>query len=221
METGQLWARCRAGDTEARARLIERYAALATSVARRMPVPLGALIDRDDVESAGLVGLIDAVDRFDPERGVPFEAYATVRIRGAILDEIRSIDHLGRADRRRERAVAASDPASLALVAYAATLSLDLLLEDGHPLADGDEPGAHHDEDDLRARVNSALALLSPRQRELIARYYGESLSLRESGERMGISEARACQLHGRAIEILRRQLSVFVAPRGVRPAAS
>lgn len=221
METGQLWARCRAGDAEARAELIERYAALATSVARRLPVPLGALIDRDDVESAGLVGLIDAVDRFDPERGVPFEAYAKVRIRGAILDEIRSIDHLGRADRRRERAVAASDPASVALVAYAATLSLDLLLEDGHPIAIEDDLGTQYDEDDLRARVNSALALLSPRQRELIARYYGESLSLREAGERMGISEARACQLHGRAIEILRRQLSVFVAPRGVRPAAS
>ena len=219
METGQLWARCRAGDAEARAELIERYAALATSVARRMPVPLGPLIDRDDAESAGLNGLIDAVDRFDPKRGVPFEAYATVRIRGAILDELRSVDHLGRADRRREREASASDPTSVALVAYAATLSLDLLLEDGHPLAVEDELGAQHDDDELRARVNSALGLLSPRQRELLARYYGESLSLREAGERMGISEARACQLHGRAIEILRGQLSVFVAPR-VRPAA-
>jgi RNA polymerase sigma factor FliA len=52
---------------------------------------------------------------------------------------------------------------------------------------------------------------LPPRQREVLERYYGQSLTLREAGLRMGISEARACQLHGRAIQNLRRQLSVII----------
>ena len=60
-------------------------------------------------------------------------------------------------------------------------------------------------------RVRSAMACLPPRQREVLERYYGDSLTLREAGLRMGISEARACQLHGRAIQNLRRTLSVVV----------
>ena len=60
-------------------------------------------------------------------------------------------------------------------------------------------------------RVRSAMACLPPRQREVLERYYGQSLTLRETGARMGISEARACQLHGRAIQNLRRELAVPV----------
>jgi RNA polymerase sigma factor FliA len=55
------------------------------------------------------------------------------------------------------------------------------------------------------------MTCLPPRQREVLERYYGQSLTLREAGVRMGISEARACQLHGRAIQNLRRQLSVIL----------
>ena len=83
MDTGQLWQRCRSGDGEARGLLIEQYAPLATSVARRMRVPTGALLGPDDLASAGFLGLIDAVDRFEPDREVAFEAYASLRIRGA------------------------------------------------------------------------------------------------------------------------------------------
>jgi RNA polymerase sigma factor for flagellar operon FliA len=60
----------------------------------------------------------------------------------------------------------------------------------------------------MRARVEYALRSLPTRQREVLARYYGDSLTLRESAARMGISEARACQLHGRAIVNLRRELA-------------
>jgi RNA polymerase sigma factor for flagellar operon FliA len=62
------------------------------------------------------------------------------------------------------------------------------------------------------------MTCLPPRQREVLERYYGQALTLREAGLRMGISEARACQLHGRAIQNLRRQLSVvFRAPASAR----
>ncbi len=215
MDTAQLWARCRAGDAESRCTLIERYAPLATRVARGMNVPVGVLVGRDDLESAALIGLIDAVDRFQPQRGVPFEGYAVLRIRGAILDELRRTDDRGRAQRRHDRESEAP--------ATGITVSLDLLLEQGEHAALGtdDELVTRHDHEDLRMRVESALRCLSPRQREVLARYYGDSLTLREAGVRMGISEARACQLHGRAIDNLRRQLAVAVGRPPTRIAAA
>ena len=211
MDTGQLWASCRLGDSASRCKLIERYAPMATAVARRMRVPTGALIGRDDVESAALIGLIDAVDRYDPARGVPFEGYAGLRIRGAVLDELRRVDDHTRGERRRARVdVADTDPE---IGSYGLTLSLDLLLESGdRDWAADDEATDRYDNQDLRMRVESALKCLPPRQREVLARYYGDSLTLRESAEKMGISEARACQLHGRAIHNLRRELAAAMA---------
>lgn len=213
MDTGELWASCRQGDSAARCALIERYASLASSIARRMRVPTGALLSRDDVESAALIGLIDAVDRFDPERGVPFEGYAGLRIRGAVLDELRRVDDRSRGERRRARTVVDGEEPEIG--AYGLTLSLDLLLETGDRdwAAEGDEANDRYDHQDLRSRVESALRCLPPRQREVLARYYGDSLTLRESAARMGISEARACQLHGRAIQNLRRELAVMMTP--------
>lgn len=219
METGQLWAACRQGDGESRCALIERYAPMATAVARRMRVPTTVLAGRDDLESAALIGLIDAVDRFDPERGIPFEGYAALRIRGAVLDELRRVDDRSRDDRRRARATVAAD-VEPEIGAYGQTLSLDLLLETGdHDWAAESELDDRDDIDDLRWRVETALRCLPPRQRELLSRYYGDSLTLRESAVKMGISEARACQLHGRAIQNLRRELAAMM--RGGRAAAA
>src|SRR5881296_4007273 len=123
-DSALLWAKRREGDAEARCALIERFAPLATRIARGMNVPVGAVAGPDDLESAALIGLIDAVDRFEPDRGVPFEGYATLRIRGAVLDEVRRVDDLGRADRRRQRALVATggEPRGVA------TVSLDELL---------------------------------------------------------------------------------------------
>lgn len=221
MDTGQLWQRCRSGDAEARGLLIERYAPLATSVARRMRVPTGALVGADDLASAGFLGLIDAVDRFQPDREVAFEAYATLRIRGAILDELRRVDDHGRAERRRlrEAATASGEPE---ISSYGNTLSLDAIMATGErDWAAEDEVAERHDHEDLRMRVEHALTSLTPRQREVLARYYGEALTLRESAARMGISEARACQLRGRAIENLQRHLAVFIARPALAHAAA
>lgn len=167
---------------------------------------------RDDIESAALIGLIDAVDRYDPARGVPFEGYAGLRIRGAILDELRRLDDHTRGERQRARTVAADTEPGIG--AFGGTLSLDMLLETGdRDWAADDDSADRYEHQDLRMRVESALKCLPPRQREVLARYYGDSLTLRESARRMGISEARACQLHGRAILNLRRELAALVRP--------
>ncbi len=197
MDTAQLWARCRAGDASSRGALIERYIPLARGLARRRRLVDTPVTDQDDLASAAFLGLIDAVDRFEPGRGVPFEAYASLRIRGAIIDELRRIDERGRS------AGAATQPRPM---------SLSGLVEEEwlHFLTTTDEtPDDKFEHEDLRGRVEAALRGLPPRQRELLARYYADALTLREAGQRMGVSEARACQLHGRAITNLRRALSV------------
>ena len=207
MDTALLWARRRAGDGAARAALIEQFVPLVQVIARGMRVASGSLMDPDDVRSAATLGLIDAVDRYDPDRGVPFEAYAAQRIRGAVIDEVRRIG-----DRRR------AETAETAV----RTVSFDELTEDDWqrvPAAITDDLDVPFEREDLRARVQRALSTLPPRQREVLGRYYTESLTLREAGRRMGISEARACQLHGKAIENLRRALAVST-PRAATSAA-
>jgi RNA polymerase sigma factor for flagellar operon FliA len=205
VDVAQLWATSREGDAASRGALIERYADLAIGIARCMRIPTSSLADQDDVSSAAMIGLIGAVDRFDPRRGVPFEAYASLRIRGAVVDELRRVDERGRVDRRPEGAELA--------------VSLDLLLETGAhqgPVAE-DGFAERYEQEDLKTRIQDALGRLPARQREVIARYYGDELTLREAGAKMGVSEARACPLHGRAIQNLRRELSVHVTAAPAR----
>ncbi len=97
-----LWQRYRlSGDAEARAQIILHYAPLVKRVANRLSISESASLDFQDRVSHGMLGLIEAVDRFDPQRGVVFETFATQRIRGAILDALREMDHVSRSVRRR------------------------------------------------------------------------------------------------------------------------
>ena len=83
--------------------LIESHMALVGHIVRETMVRIPAHVNRDDLTSAGLTALVQAARGFDAERGVPFARYAATRIRGAILDELRSIDWASRSVRRRAR----------------------------------------------------------------------------------------------------------------------
>jgi RNA polymerase sigma factor for flagellar operon FliA len=98
-----IWVRLREGDRSARGELVARYTPLVKYVIGRMALsPCGAL-DSDDLFAAGMIGLLQAVDRFNAEQGVRFETYALQRIRGAIIDAIRSISPVSRTSLRRGR----------------------------------------------------------------------------------------------------------------------
>ncbi len=86
---------------ELRNYLIENYLQLVKSTAERMHMRLPGEVDVEDLMSAGLFGLMDAIDAFDLERGVKFETYCTQRIRGAIFDELRAMDWVPRLVRSR------------------------------------------------------------------------------------------------------------------------
>jgi RNA polymerase sigma factor for flagellar operon FliA len=95
----------RTGSREARDRLIVHYSPLVKFVAGRVSVGLPQNIEQADLVSYGIFGLIDAIDKFDLDRGIKFETYAINRIKGAIIDELRSIDWVPRSVRAKARAV--------------------------------------------------------------------------------------------------------------------
>lgn len=103
---GSLWHACRAGDPDARARLLEEHLGLVHHVARQLSRTLAARADFDELVSAGTMGLMAALDGFDPSRGHAFSTFAAPRIRGAILDELRKQDHVPRSVRRKTREIA-------------------------------------------------------------------------------------------------------------------
>ncbi len=102
----ELWADFkRSGDREARDRLIVHYSPLVKYVAGRVSAGLPHSIEQADLVSYGIFGLIDAIEKFDTSRNIKFETYAITRIKGSIIDELRSIDWVPRSVRAKARAV--------------------------------------------------------------------------------------------------------------------
>jgi RNA polymerase sigma factor for flagellar operon FliA len=103
-DTRVLWQEFkRTGDRGLRDRLILTYAPLVKYVAGRLGSGLPAHVEEGDLVSYGLLGLIGAIERFDPERDIKFETYAIARIKGSIIDELRSMDWVPRSVRARAR----------------------------------------------------------------------------------------------------------------------
>src|ERR1700712_6082845 len=93
------------GDPAARERLVVAYSPLVKYVAGRMASGLPAHVDEADLISYGLVGLISAIGRFEPERESKFGTYAITRLKGAIIDELRSLDWVPRSVRAKAREI--------------------------------------------------------------------------------------------------------------------
>src|SRR5881398_1895854 len=101
-----MWRRYKdSGDTHARERLVLAYSPLVKYVAGRMASGLPAHVEEADLISYGLVGLINAIERFEVEREIKFETYAITRIKGSIIDELRSLDWVPRSVRARAREI--------------------------------------------------------------------------------------------------------------------
>jgi RNA polymerase sigma factor FliA len=106
IELNDLWSRYKASrDEQARERLVLAYAPLVKYVAGRMGSGLPSHVEEADLISYGLLGLISAIERFEPERGIKFETFAITRIKGSIIDELRSLDWVPRSVRSRAREI--------------------------------------------------------------------------------------------------------------------
>jgi len=104
IELRELWRSYKQeGDEEARERLVIAYSPLVKFIAGRMASSLPSHVDEGDLVSYGLLGLIGAIERFDPQREIKFETFAVARVKGAIIDELRSLDWVPRSVRSRAR----------------------------------------------------------------------------------------------------------------------
>ncbi len=217
--------RTRASAAE-RNRLAVAYAPIVKFVVGRLASQLRTVAETEDLIGYGMIGLLDAIDRFEPDRGLKFETYASHRIRGAILDEVRRLDwaprrvrgRIRRVEQTRERMAQElrrqpSDDeitAELGEVAGAARLdasNASVLCLDA-PIGDRDgdsidlrigsaDPGMENVENTLLVR--SLLATLTPRDRFIIERYYFDGMALAEIGAELGVTESRVSQLLTRA----------------------
>jgi len=218
------------GSTEAD-ELIGKYASLIDRVARRMVIRTGLHSAFDDLWSAGALGLLEASRRFDASKGAAFETFVEHRIRGAMLDELRRMDHLPRRlrsrtdDLKRTRqkltGVLGREPTPEEL---AEELNVDLdevtgmeaLLEPPVPLerveqaASTGEPGI--EERLARAQTVESLAkeirTLPERLQMVLALHYIEGLTYREIAKILDVSEPRVCQLHGDGLKKLRAAMA-------------
>jgi RNA polymerase sigma factor for flagellar operon FliA len=232
-----LWqAYLRSPTRPVRDRLLVHYTVLVRSVAHRVAAGLPSHVEIADLVQAGVFGLADAVERFDPERCPRFESYAAQRIRGAILDELRAQDWVPRTVRGRvrefdrardglelrlgraasDREVAADLGVALREVRGATRqvhlVSVEALDESGglsDVLADdaAADPVAVVQHRESVRELSRAVAELGERDRRVIRLYYLENRTLAEIGRVLGVTESRVCQLHSRLVARLRGRL--------------
>jgi RNA polymerase sigma factor for flagellar operon FliA len=214
--------------------VVTRHYHFVEKIARHLARRLPPSIDLNDLISAGALGLLEAAARFDPARGESFEAFARLRIKGAMLDDIRVRDTMSRDMRRAWRAVARST-ARLSQhlgrrpteeeIAEDAGMSIEVLrarraqwsgarvvgLEDaGDDLLDrlpdegADDPQELASRRQLLDRLASHIAALPERMQLVLSLYYRDNLSLKEIGAVLGVTECRVCQIHGEATRRLR-----------------
>lgn len=102
----ELWQQWKEhGDTEAKKKLIENYLHIVDYVSSRLAIGLPKNVSKDDLSSNGVMGLIDAIDKFDYKRGLQFETYGSWRVRGAILDSLRQGDWVPRSVREKSKKI--------------------------------------------------------------------------------------------------------------------
>ena len=202
-------------------------------LARRLPDH----VEIDELVSAGAIGLMKAAERFDPERVVGFEAFAKFRIRGAMLDDLRTRDTLSRDMRRLSnelneatRKLEAQLGRSPDQEELANALGLDLDgfhtrqqklsgssvvgIDDAGPdllerTSDCNSPDPFEitAHREVLARLVSEIDDLPERMQQVISLYYCENMNLREIGHILGVTETRVCQIHVQATRRLRESL--------------
>lgn len=216
--------------------LVTQYATLVKRIARHVMSRLPSSVSLDDLVQAGLIGLMEAVRLYDPSQGASFQTYATIRIRGAMLDELRRADWSPRSLSRRLRQLAAATrlienstgrAATAQEVADGMSISLDEYhrlvleannqnffsldsLEDFESVRDNGFDCTYREVEKTRRRdsLSRAIVSLSEREQIVLSLYYDQDMTLKEVGDVLGVSESRVCQIHGEAALRLRARMN-------------
>jgi len=211
------------------AALLEKYQALVDRIARRLVWRTGMQSAYDDLWSAGALALIESARRYDPAKGATFATFAEHRVRGAMLDELRSMDHLPRRLRNRTDDMAKAKrkleeelgrEATVDEIAKELDLDIDevagiaQLMEPHLPLdsvlhrvTTSDDADAKLERAETVRHLTRALEMLPERLRMVLALHYDEDLTYREIARLLQVSEPRVCQLHADALRKLREEM--------------
>ncbi len=174
-------------------------------------------VDVDNLDSAGVLGLVEAAQRFDVSRGVDFKAFASLRIRGSIIDEARRnsplpqelLQHVAMVSKAQEKL---SPPITVEALVAETGLKEDEILDalaaipltqvksfdpanDEMPRTSVDSPTSDLELDEEKKLLADAIASLPERERMIVTLYYKEDLRLKEIGQLLGLSESRVSRL--------------------------
>ncbi|HOV69202.1 MAG TPA: FliA/WhiG family RNA polymerase sigma factor [Clostridia bacterium] len=230
-------------DINIRNHILLHYAPIVKYVVARLNTRVNSYLDSNDMAGWGMLGLIDAIERFDPDKGVKFTTYASLRIRGHIIDQIRKQDWVPRSVRAKAKEVLQCyDQLTLKLgrqpseneVAESLKITVDQLngvlentylynvvsLEEQlldiaamHAGNDDQSPQKEYEEKELQAALAGFIKDLPENERQVLTLYYYEELTLKEIGKVLGVSESRVSQIHSKAIFKLKSKLQSFLVP--------
>lgn len=216
---------------------VRKYAPVVYRVVRQVAERMPSSVDREYLFSAGMMGLLDALAKYESDRGIAFEAYARIRIRGAVLDELRGMDHLTRSMRRRARSVAEQRqemekkegaPVGDARVAEALGMTIEEVQQGkarrappemidpttldsmsiGHLWQAPPELLETMEWQEQVKQLSKALADLPERNRLVVGLYYEAELTLQEIGDVLGVTQSRISQILRKTVEMLRERLA-------------
>lgn len=206
--------------------VVKTWAYIIDRCARRVAARTAHAVQPGDLWSVGALGLLDAYHRYDPSREVKFESFAEHRIRGAMMDELREMDHLPRRLRadaeklKKARTTLGNKLGREATnVELAAHLGMDI--EDVDTLEAVSQPAAQLnpeaqmpaldslqdetiDHQERVRRMTLAIESLSARLQTVLSLHYVEGLTYKEIATALEISEARVCQIHAEAVKKLK-----------------
>ncbi len=183
----------------------------ARAVASRAIDPRCYGADREDLIAWGVLGLVQAAQRYRDDRGSSFCSYAARRVRGQILDALRERDPLTRSARRAFRA---AREANAELPNPISEMSLDKCLDAGYEPRPSLslQPGARGPRDPRWPMVERQLRALPAVERTVLALSYGRGMTLKEIGRQVGLSESGVCRVRARALAKVRRRCSLDVS---------
>jgi len=230
--------------------MVTSHMALVGHIVRETMGRVPAHVSRDDLTSAGLAALVQAAHGFDASRGVPFSRYAATRIRGAILDELRSVDWASRSVRRRARdleeqrsrlASTLGRVPTVQEVATATGLTVEEVAANEDDIARaqvlslqgsqdasldevlpsrGPSPEEMVEHQERLTYLVEAVAELPERLRLVVQDYFLAERPMAEIADKLGVSESRISQMRAEALVLLRDAMNSQLDPELVRPAA-
>ncbi|MCA9050525.1 MAG: sigma-70 family RNA polymerase sigma factor [Planctomycetaceae bacterium] len=205
--------------------LIYSCQGLVRSIAWKIHQKLPSTVDLDDLIGFGQIGLAEAARDFDQQRGVQFTTYAYYRVRGSILDGLSKMSWFSKIDYARGRYERTSNELLESSASSGTgddaewfaettrTVSMSYVMthwsgESGFEPADNGTPGDAAESNDLQGWVREAVDSLPEPEQTLLRAIYYDGLTIKEAGERVGISKAWASRLHARTLDSLALRLA-------------